>query len=416
MDLADWNRQGRVENERICRLFDRVIEQGGTMDEDPAADARSHAVADAVLAEVVALNATGDWRAARRRFDPAHGPFIPHMERTALGLGQVSILGPDEFLVRRGAWFERGALLHIVDGHVSTFDAVLGFGRSRNRRWVAIATCEGVVVSEGWQGTVRHRMRWPEGHATRPIACEVSDTGDRLLASSDEGVWLWWDGAWSRLVPRADEPAEGRELTHAALSPDGGFAAYGWKDAPGHFVDKLEGGRPRRIGVVEAMASDPWAVRFDDDSQHLLSNSRVGDAGATVHASIEQLRGRGGGDARPRRMPVTDDYLPAHSLCTLPGALFGRDEQVAWICGQAWSHAVPIDGGPPVFSQFFGSALRGVDVDPDTGVAAVASNSGMLHVLDLRSSSEPGQARGYKPRRELYRWLFWDTLNTPIRW
>ena len=47
---------------------------------------------------------------------------------------------------------------------------------------------------------------------------------------------------------------------------------------------------------------------------------------------------------------------------------------------------------------------------------AVASASGVLHVLDPFSEAEPGRERGYHPRRELFRWVFWETLDEPIRW
>jgi len=40
----------------------------------------------------------------------------------------------------------------------------------------------------------------------------------------------------------------------------------------------------------------------------------------------------------------------------------------------------------------------------------------VLHVIDPWTRAEPGRERGYRPRRELYRWIFWDTLKTPIRW
>jgi hypothetical protein len=77
--LDQWNEVGRKKNARVCAAFDTIIDKGGKSKEDLTADDRSEELADAVLAEVVALNEAGKWRDARQRFDPAHGPFIPHM-------------------------------------------------------------------------------------------------------------------------------------------------------------------------------------------------------------------------------------------------------------------------------------------------------------------------------------------------
>jgi hypothetical protein len=37
-------------------------------------------------------------------------------------------------------------------------------------------------------------------------------------------------------------------------------------------------------------------------------------------------------------------------------------------------------------------------------------------VIEPARAAAPGRARGYRPRHELYRWIFWDTLESPIRW
>ena len=103
MDLSKWNRQGRKRNAHVTRLFTAILEKGKDTDEDLAADPRSERLANAVLAKVVALNARGKWKEARKRFDPAHLPFVPHMPNgTEGGLSSVVILGPDRYLVRKG--------------------------------------------------------------------------------------------------------------------------------------------------------------------------------------------------------------------------------------------------------------------------------------------------------------------------
>jgi hypothetical protein len=118
----------------------------------------------------------------------------------------------------------------------------------------------------------------------------------------------------------------------------------------------------------------------------------------------------------PEGTPHTDEYLRAYGIVLLPGELFGKSEPVAWIGGSGWSHAAPLSGGKPVFTHFLGSQLNAFDYDPLSKRAAVASRSGVLHVIDPAAAAETGRERGYKPRKEIYRWMFWDTLKAPIRW
>jgi hypothetical protein len=203
---------------------------------------------------------------------------------------------------------------------------------------------------------------------------------------------------------------------HAAVAPNGQYVAYGWQDAPGHYVEEISGKSLQRVGVVGTVSDYPYHVLFTDDSKRLLSNTRHMQSGVTVCATIESIRGAEEYEDLPDDTPRTDEYLRAYGIGLLPGHLFGKEEFIAWIGGAGWSHAAPESGGKPVFTQFLGSALQAFDYDPASKIAAVASESGVLHVVDPASVAERGRARGYKPRNELYRWIFWDTLKTPIRW
>jgi hypothetical protein len=421
MNLTDWNAEGREKNARVCQVFEDIIERGAGADESLDDDARSPALADAVLSEVVALNDAGRWREAHDRFDAAHLPFVPHMDRTAQGLTAVVMLGPDAFLVRRGDWDEDGPVLHIDGDAVGPLGGVSGFAVSRDRRWLALAMPEGVVVSEGLDGPRALEVAWPEGAAIRPRSLDVSVDGRSVVVANDDaGVWLARDGRWTKLVPRegvGDDDDDAPDVVHAAISPDGRYVAYGWQDAPGHYVESIGGGGTlERVGVIGTVSDYPYRVLFTDDSARVLSNTRHLEGGVTTCPTVESLRGTEPYDDLPDGTPRTDEYLRAYGLCLLPGELFGRGEPVAWIGGKGWSHAAPLRGGKPVFTHLFGSGLHGFDYDPVSKRAAVASASGVLHVMDPGSRSDPGRARGYKPRRELYRWIFWDTLPVPVRW
>lgn len=412
MDEKAWNDTERAKAERVCKAFEDIIERDGGVNEDLEGDTRTSKDADAVLDEVVRLNEAGKWQEAHERFFTAHLPFVPHMDKTEQGLAAAIILGPDAFLVRRGDWHEDGPVIHIDGDTVTKLDGVLGFAISRDRRHLALATSEGVIVSDGFRGKRTATFAWPSGgKAIRPRSFGIANDGKTLvLANDDIGAMVFRNGEWQKLV--ADEEAyeiEESDFLHAAISPDGRFVAWGAEDAPGHFVERIDGRKIERVGVVGPVSDRPFNAMFTDDGKRVLSNTRHLQGGVTVCPTIESLEGTEEYDDLPAGTPHTDEYLRAYGMCLLPG-------EVVWIAGAGWTHAAPLLGGKPAFTHLFGSSMSALDYDPVSKRAIAASASGVLHVIDPATRAEPGRARGYNPRKELYRWIFWDTLKTPIRW
>jgi hypothetical protein len=413
MDEKKWNETELAKAERVCMAFEDIIDRDGGANEDFEEDTRTPKEADAILEEVVRLNEAGKWREAHERFLPAHLPFVPHMDQTEQGLTAAVILGPDSFLVRRGEWHEDGPVLHIEGDTITKLDGVLGFALSRDRRHLALATSEGIIVSEGFKGKRSPTIAWPtDGQAIRPHSFGIANDGKTLVVANDDaGVFVARDGKWEKLVAHAEEEEEdeAHEVVHAAISPDGRLVAWGWEDAPGHYVERVDGKTIERVGVVGTISDRPYNLLFTDDSKRVLSNTRHMQGGVTVCATIESLKGTEDYDDVPDGTPHTDEYLRAYGMCLLPG-------DIVWIGGAGWTHAAPLRGGKPVFTQLFGSSMNAFDYDPVSKRAIAASASGVLHVVDPAERAEPGRARGYRPRKELYRWIFWDTLKAPIRW
>lgn len=444
----EWNHIGRSKAESVCAALESIIDRGEDVDDDFSDDERTEEFADAVLEEIVALNEVGDWQQARVRYDPAHQPFVSHMGD--VGLHAVVILAPESFLVRCG-----NEVLHIDGDQATPIVGAFMFSISRNRRWFAMATDKGLAISAGFDTTSPQVIPWPEDIVVDPAtvrSLEIADDGCSIVLASDEfGIWFIRDGAWTLLAPRrdaddGDEEDDGSEeitgdgvhnvgtedcpvyfgsfaemkakfggplgidASHVALSPDGRHVAYGWQDAwPGHYVDRVTETTIEPVGRIVARSDYPYYIRFTDDSGKVLSNSRYGSSGVTVCCNLDALPDQ-------EEPAVCDDYLRAYGMTQLPGSNFGLNEAVAMIGGAGWLHAAPLSGGKPVFTHLLGSALRGFDFDPVSGRVAVASASGVLHVLDPFTEAEPGRERGYHPRRELFRWIFWETLSKPIRW
>lgn len=430
MDLSEWQKVGRAKSAAVCKAFEDIIDNDAESDEDFAEDERPESLANAVLKRVVALNKAGEWRKARTELDPAHQPFIPHMNET--GLNAVVILGPDRFLVRR----DEEVLL--LDGDdVEVLEGVGAFAISRDRRWLVLAKNEGLVITRDLAGPPSKTIPWPDEvddvDPTTLETLDIANDGSSIVFASDVvGIWLVQKTDWTKLAPRDgvgisddddedDEDDEedsddglGIDRTHVAISPDGQLVAYGWQDAfRGHYVDRVTGGRIESLGHIAARSDYPYRTKFTDDSKQVLSNSRHMENGSTVCVKIADL---GKEDDDEEEVQATDDYLRAYAIALLPGAMFGKSEPVAWIGGAGWSHGVTLSGGKPVFTHLLGSALYAFDFDPVSKRVAVASASGTLHVLDPSKEAELGRERGYHPRHELYRWVFWDGLDEPIRW
>lgn len=412
MDEERWNETERAKAERVCKALEDIIDRDAGATEDLEEDSRTAKDAEVILDEVVRLNEAGRWHEAHERFFTAHRPFVSHMEQTPQGLTAAIILGRDSYLVRRGEWHEKVSVLHVDGDTVTKLDGVLGFALSRDRRQLALATNEGVIVSEGFRGKRSSTIPWPnDGEPLCPRSFGIANDGKALVIANDEiGAVVFRGRGWEELVAGDEkDEIEECEVLHAAISPDGRFVAWGAEDAPGHFVERIDGEKIERVGVVGTVSDRPYNVMFTDDSERVLSSTRHMQSGVTVCPTIESLKGTEPYDDLPAGTPCTDDYLRAYGMCVLPG-------DIVWIGGAGWTHAAPLLGGKPAFTHLFGSSMNALDYDPVSKRAVAASASGVLHVVDPATRSAPGRARGYKPRAELYRWIFWDTLKTPIRW
>ena len=257
----------------------------------------------------------------------------------------------------------------------------------------------------------------------------------RAVVGNEDAVWLGQaqgdDVRWTRVYPNAaflaerqddddDDPDadEDKEFTwsdsmmHAALSPDGRFIAYG-SQCYGHFIDRIDGiGSVRRWATIGHRSEYPHYACFSDDSAYAALNSCHFYHGATLGVRLADVE-----DAETPsydeddRARLIDGRLRVYAATWLPT---GPDKDGFALAGAGYLDIVSPTGD--VRSTVgFGSSASSIDYCPKTGLLAVASYSGFLHIYDPSRAAEEGTVIGYRPIHERYRWVLWRDRE-PFRW
>jgi hypothetical protein len=438
-DLSRWNMLGR---DYIARLNGLIAdnhedrETAATAPEEP----RSLELAQSVIAAVEAEDRAGRWQPDQPIADRAHEPFIDMLDRVGQNLNCVCILGPDEFLVRPGTAYRPSPALHLRGGEVIERPDILAAAMTRSHDLLVLVQEQGFSVSGGVDQAPVRLFPWPTGMTAHPLdSVQISEDGATIaFVDSEEAVWLGQaegkDAHWARVYPSAaflaerqadeddDETAADDEqdeeftwsdsMMHAALSPDGRFIAYG-SQCYGHFIDRIDGiGSVRRWATIGHRSEYPHHACFSDDSAHAALNSCHFYHGATLGVRLADIE-----DAETpsydedARTTVIDGRLRVYAATWLPTKT-GRE-------GFALAGAGYLDivspSGDVRSTVGFGSSASSIDYCPKTGLLAVASYSGFLHIYDPSRAAEEGKVIGYRPIHERYRWVLWRD-SEPFRW
>ncbi|TQV83199.1 WD40 repeat domain-containing protein [Denitrobaculum tricleocarpae] len=456
MDTSSWNGIGRrVALHNLAEL--KAVHEDAKPAPSFMEDTRSPELAETVLQKVVSLNAEGRSGEVRRQYDPAHAPFIPELEMGGRGLSQCAILGPDEFLVCQGTPFSEMTTWHIKDGSIEVCDPLQGFTWSRNRKFFLSIQHDGrLIVSRGFGETplvsipsvpgsafipeglteeLRLRLEFPHDSATY-THISISDDGEKiLLADFYRGVILLSkrqsDWTHQLLFPsltfgleeqmREDLLADEKfrpflDMLHAALSPDGRFAAFGTQTSGHHVVclDDLE--TPTFLAELGTYSDYPHDVCFSDDSLFLATNSCSFYNGVTYVTKLTDIEDRSDKKERASGEDVIlNDYLRVYASGYLPLSMTAEETGAFLLAGAGFAACVTPDR-KLLWEVEFGSSAGDVDVCPSTGRVLIASYSGMLHLFDPSKRQEVPIFAGYQAPLEERRWLFWDRLERPIVW
>lgn len=455
-DLSNWNEIGRkIAVEDSAKIT--AYHEGKSDGPELAKEERGPEMAEAVLQRVIALNIEGRGAEARLILDPAHAPFIPEMEKGGRGLTCCAIIGSDEYLVQQGTTHQENASWHINGDVIQPLEGIASFAWSRNRKFFLTAFQDGhLTLGHQFGSSEAEHIPALPGSAFVPIGLpedyssrfalpsdqpdysrvSVSDDGTKLLLCDEERgvILLAKDGpGWHShlLFPSVDlnlkeqmqefwedddEFSPFFDMIHAALSPNGRFAAVGTQDDGHHILELDKVGKPSVHAHLGYLSEYPHNACFSNDSQFVALNSCHFYNGVTFASELAAVQGL---TTEPYQQhgvqSILNDYLRVYASGYLPASMTGQETGAFLLAGSTFAACVAPDG-KLLWELGFGSSAGAVDVCPKTKRVLIASHSGMLHLLDPSQTQSPMIFSGYNAPQELRRWLFWDSLEQPIIW
>jgi hypothetical protein len=395
-------------------------------------DPRTVNQARAIITSVEAEDRAGRWRANSPVADRAHRPFIDMLYCVGQNLSCICILGADEFLVRLGTALLPGPALHLRGGQVVERHDILAAAITRSHDLLLLVRQQGFSISRRLDDQPIVHFPWPEGVTPGALdIVQISEDGCTVAFVEREECAVWLGQAagtgmvWTCVYPSASFLAEnktpdddseefgwGDSMMHCGLSPDGQFIAYG-SQCYGHFIDRIDGiGIVHRWAKIGSRRDNAHYACFSDDSAFTALNSCHFYRGATVGARLASIEGVEMPDyEEDERTNLIDDCLRVYAATWLP---MGPEKDGFALAGAGYLDIVST-GGDVRSLIYFGSSASAIDYCPKTGVLAVGSCSGLLHLYDPTRLAEAGTAIGYRPIHECYRWVLWRD-RAPFRW
>ena len=439
--IREWNAAGRSYIRQLNTLITDTCEGRATPKDWPV-DPRKFDDAEAILALVEAADREGRWLPDAPIADRAYDPLLDGLDYVRLDLKCVTILGPDEFLLRLGSIHRPGPALHLRGGEVRELPDVLAIATSRNHELLMLVREDGFSVSSGLDAALIRHFPWPDKILPRIpdsllLDClQLSDDGLTIaFVLDDTAVWLGQavgsTTTWTRVYPSdalLTELAEKEEedfsdsTMHCALSPEGQFIAYG-SESYGHFIDRIECvATLRRWAHIGPRSEYPNRAWFSDNGTTVALSSYHHYNGATLRVRLSEIEGLSTEKcAEDERATLIDGSSRAYGAVWLP---LGPGKDGFALAGTGYLNVISSDGAIRS-STHFGSLASSIDYCPKTGILAVGSYAAVLHVYDPSRQAETDQAIGYRPIHERYRWMLRSDLRgvqspgkprAPFRW
>ncbi|NLC23976.1 MAG: WD40 repeat domain-containing protein, partial [Oxalobacter sp.] len=235
--------------------------------DEPSSAGRDHLVPH-LLVVLREANRLGKTDLFREYWPPAHEPFAFMLDENGQSIPMLCLLPDGSILARIGAPYESGKVVHIQGTTVETVPGIDFFGCCPNKRYFAVASGNGIRITDGWQGEEVALCSWPtgiedipEGFSVAPLKSRPDPTrlipfpdGRRVLLVSEDGIFVLSPDGANRLQPTPEELKEyfswsqkeypqeelsvNVSMEHGAVSPDGKYIAVGAQDGKHHVFDE----------------------------------------------------------------------------------------------------------------------------------------------------------------------------------
>jgi photosystem II stability/assembly factor-like uncharacterized protein len=246
------------------------------LSEEPAETRKD--MATFVQRAAVQLNREARTDELRRMFPPSYEAFeYEDIGRTI----QPALYVEDGILAR----VDR-RVHHIVGEKITVVPDVVAFGRSRDRKHLALAFEDRLEIRGGLQRAAHTKLALPKT-VGRILTIDVFPDGARALVASETGVYA--------LSERGSETIHGGEgemsYVHGALSPDGRVIACGDQDSA-HRIFTTEAGRFVLAAEVEPASSYPCFAMFHDTQPNVCLSSCHFAGSASIAMDLGVLKNK----------------------------------------------------------------------------------------------------------------------------
>ena len=261
----EWRQKTLQYVESVNAFVAKGLAEGWENAGDEPSDSGREELVPELLAAIRKENAKGNTDSLRKRWPPAHAPLISLLEENGQSIPVVCVLPDNSILVRLGAPYEAGKLVHIDGDSVQDIETDGFFGYGPNKRFFAFSRPDGIEIREGWNGNRVALCRWPTGLEGIPDGFDLKPfdelplptrlipfpDGKRVLLVSSEGIFVLSPQKAVRLLPTTnqlkehfewsqkeypdDELTMGLSMEHGAISHDGKYIAVGSQDST-HFL------------------------------------------------------------------------------------------------------------------------------------------------------------------------------------
>jgi hypothetical protein len=428
---AKWRQEGKRYAADVNEFIRVGMESEWQQEQsEPKQDERPKMAKD-IFRMIQEANQAGEMEQLRREIPAASWPLTPAFEEALQAVRPIAFVnGGNEIIVHAGNPRERGTIYVTGKDGILQIPGLHRVGCSPDGTYFALVDGQGIRIvrqpDRNLQGEETAHFQWKDiqgrlkasipdleclGDEEHPedILDEVIPFGDgqRLLLVCGYGVYLLAGDQVDLIHPKASERRELEledtivDMAHGAVSRDGRWIAYGSQMSEHMLMDLSD----KTVHTLEPNSSYPHYAVFSKDDLNVWYNACHFYNGATIQVSIAEVDQ--GLAQNKEEWPMINEEMRVYAATALTQGS---------ILGDAYGYLRLIDReGRELWRYFVGSTISGLAVTPDEGMLAVGTYGGMLHLIDLQSSTKDEYSIGTALIHETERWMIWRNYE-PLRW